>query len=86
MKCLCFQGLATSPENKKFINQNNGIELVARFVKCEGRSMIKKLAASTVRNLSDSARQINNPKGLADDMLRALAYENGQVRVFLNFL
>ena len=44
--------------------------------------MIKKLAASTVRNLSDSARQINNPKGLADDMLRALAYENGQVRVF----
>jgi hypothetical protein len=74
-----FQGLATSPENKKFINQNNGIELVARFVKVEGRSMIKKLAASTVRNLSDSARQINNPKVLADDMLRALAYENGQV-------
>ena len=79
--------MATSPENKKFINQNNGIELVARFVKVEGRSMIKKLAASTVRNLSDSARQINNPKGLADDMLRALAYENGQVRgFFLNFL
>ena len=47
--------------------------------------MIKKLAASTVRNLSDSARQIHNPKGLADDMLRALAYENGQVRVFLIF-
>ena len=47
--------------------------------------MIKKLAASTVRNLSDSARQINNPKVLADDMLRALAYENGQVRVFFKF-
>ena len=47
--------------------------------------MIKKLAASTVRNLSDSARQIHNPKGLADDMLRALAYENGQVRVFKIF-
>jgi hypothetical protein len=47
--------------------------------------MIKKLAASTVRNLSDSARQIHNPKGLADDMLRALAYENGQVRVFWIF-
>ena len=43
--------------------------------------MIKKLAASTVRNLSDSARHIHNPKGLADDILRALAYENGQVIV-----
>ena len=76
-----FQGLAISSENKKFINGNHGIEKIARFIKFDGRSMIKKLAASTIRNLSDSAKHIQNPRGLAEDMLRALSYETqGQVR------
>ena len=79
-----FQGLAVSPNNKKFINSRFGIELLVKFIRPDGQGTRKKnlqsyYAASAVRNLSDSAKQIQDPRRLADMMLVPIQQQSMQV-------
>lgn len=71
-----FQGLAACPANKKMINDHCGMELLASFLKPENKAhkdMIGYFAASSMRNLSDSANKIGNPSKLATIMLASLS-------------
>ena len=84
-----FQGLAVSPENKNFINNNNGIELIIShlsLIRPDPKwNLISNYAASTVRNLSDSAKHIQDPKRLAEDMLKALQHPFLQVCFLITY-
>ena len=82
-----FQGLAVSPNNKKFINSRFGIELLVKFIRPDGQGTRKKnlqsyYAASAVRNLSDSAKQIQDPRRLAEMMLVPIQHQSIQVGFF----
>ena len=79
-----FQGLAVSPDNKKFINSRFGIELLVKFIRPDVQDSRKKnlqsyYAASAVRNLSDSAKQIQDPRRLAEMMLVPIQQQSMQV-------
>ena len=85
-----FMGLAASPENKNFINNNNGIELIIShlsLIRPDPKwNLISYYAASTVRNLSDSAKLIQDPKRLAEDMLKTLQQPTIHEEVCINFV
>ena len=79
-----FIGLAACPENKKFINQRCGVELLAQKIFGSrstflDRDMISYYAASSMRNLSDSAKNLNNPHLLSTLLLDALRIKSEQV-------
>ena len=72
---LQFIGLSICPDNKRFINENYGMELLIKFLQNEGmqnEDRIAGFATTTMRNLSDSATHIQNPDRLAQALLSAL--------------
>ena len=59
------QGLAVCPSNKKFVNDNYGIELLAKILNRTNDERIGSHATKAMWNLSDSAKAIKDSDTLA---------------------